>query len=102
MAIAFKMHSGATEEYATAYEWYENKQKGLGEKFMVAVDDGVNEICNNPELYSRLRGSYRQASIKGFPFIIVYEFFPRRKIIHIAAIFHTSRNSRRKFRGEEK
>jgi len=101
MAFPYKMHTQAIEEYADAYDWYESEQKGLGEKFITAIDAGVDEICNNPEFCSRLRGSYRQASIKKFPFVVVYEFFPRRKLIHIAAIFHTSRNPRKKFRKEE-
>jgi len=101
MAFPYKMHSQAIEEYANAYDWYESAQKGLGEHFATAIDDGVNEICCNPALFSKLRGSYRQARIKKFPFVVVYEFFPRRKMIHIAAIFHTSRSPRKKFRREE-
>ena len=34
MAFQYKLHQEAHEEYINAYEWYELKQNGLGDKFM--------------------------------------------------------------------
>ena len=101
MAFPYKLHSQAIDEYANGYEWYENERYRLGEQFLDVIDRQIADICENPGYYSRLRGSYRQAIVEKFPYVIVYEFFPRRKFIHIAAIFHTSRNPKEKFRKEE-
>jgi plasmid stabilization system protein ParE len=101
MAFPYKMHQLAYEEYISAYAWYENEKKGLGEKFIDAVDKRVERICEHPEYYSYTHGTYRQAAIEGFPFAIVYKFYPKRKLVHISSIHHTSRHPRTKFRREQ-
>jgi len=101
MAFAYKLHTKALLEYADAYEWYEHEQKGLGERFIDTVDKRVAQICANPEHYSFAHGNYRQASVQGFPFTIVYKFFPERQFVHISSIHHNSRSPRGKFRKEE-
>ena len=100
MAYSYKLHELALEEYVVAFEWYENEQQGLGEQFMEAIDKRVKQICENPEFYGYVKGTYRQASVDDFPCTIVYKFFSKRKFIHISAIHHTSRNPRIKFRKE--
>lgn len=102
MAFQLKTHSDAREEHISSTQWYELQQAGLGERYANAVGERIKQILLNPEQFSFIKGNYRHVKIEEFPYDIVYEFFPRRKIIHIAAIFHTSRNPRKKFRKEEK
>lgn len=98
MAIPYKVHALAYDEYIEAYVWYETQKEGLGDKFMQAVEQRLFAISKNPDYYTKLRGNFRQVKVAGFPFIIVYEFFPRRKYIHIAAICHSRRNPVKKYR----
>ena len=98
MAIPYQLHELAHEEYIAAYEWYELKQMGLGDKFMFSVEQSLIQVSANPEYYSILRGRFRQATVKNFPFVIVYEFFPKPAFIHIASIFHVKRNPTNKYR----
>jgi plasmid stabilization system protein ParE len=100
MAAAYKLHQKAAIEYADAFEWYENEQKGLGKRFIDIVDKRVMQICANPEHFSFAFGEYRQATVEGFPFTIVYKFFPERQFVHISSIHHNRRSPRRKFRKE--
>ncbi len=100
MAYQYQLHEQAHNEYLDAYEWYELKQKGLGYRFMAAVGNKINKIAEHPEYYSKIRKDFRQAKVDDFPFTIVYEFFPRRRLIHIAAIHHSSRHPKSKFRQE--
>ncbi len=101
MDFPSKIHKEAHEEYITAYEWYEDQQEGLGGKFMNVVEKSLLQIRENPEHCSYINGTYRQLKIEGFPFTIVYQFFPRRKLVHIASIHHTSRSPKTKFRKEK-
>jgi hypothetical protein len=101
MAFPYKIHQEAHEEYIQAYEWYEIKQNGLGDKFMHAVEKRLQQISEHPEYYGILPGKFRQVKIEGFPFIIAYEFFKKRKLIHIASIYHVKRNPRKKYRREQ-
>ena len=38
MGHPYKLHEQAREEYIESYEWYELKQKGLGDRFMNCVE----------------------------------------------------------------
>ncbi len=102
MPFHIKIHSLANKETIDAYRWYESQQKDLGSRYLYAIDNLLGQIIKNPEHFSILRGKYRHAKVKDFPFTIVFEFSNERKAIHISAIFHTSRNPRKKFRKEER
>jgi plasmid stabilization system protein ParE len=101
MPFEYKIHEQAYREQIDAYKWYELRQTGLGHRFIDAIQNQIERIAKNPEQYSILRKKIRHVKVKGFPFTIVYEFPTTRGIIHIAAIFHTSRNPRKKFRKED-
>jgi hypothetical protein len=77
MAFPSKIHKLAHEEYIEAFERCETEQDGLGYRFMNEIEKRLKQIRENPEHYSYVHGSYRQASLEGFPFAIVYNFFPR-------------------------
>ncbi len=95
-----KLHELAHEEYITTYVWYELQQSGVGDKFRVSVEECLVKISTYPLHYSRLHGNYRKAKVSGFPFTIVYEYFEEHGIIHVSAIYHSSRDPRKKFRKE--
>jgi len=88
----------ALKEYLEAYDWYEEKQEGLGRKFQGAIEDKLNFICENTQLYALSKSNFRQAVINDFPYVIVYKLKPASKIVYISAVFHTSRNPRKKYR----
>lgn len=99
MAYPLELHEEAHEEYIEAYAWYEKKQKGLGDRFMNSVEKRLRQISEHPEYYSRKQNSnYREVKVESFPYMTVYEFFLRKKLIHIAAIYHSKRNPKRKYR----
>ncbi len=101
MPFQYKIHKEALKEYADSYVWYENEQKGLGERLIDSIDKKIEQICDHPQYYSLVYGSYRQTTIESFPFTIVYQIFPERNLVHISSIFHNSRNPRKKFRKDQ-
>jgi plasmid stabilization system protein ParE len=98
MAYALILNEEAHKEYIEAYEWYELRQGGLGNRFMMCVEKRLHQISEHPEYYSIRKGNYREVKVQNFPYMIVYEFFKRKQLIHIAAIYHGKRNPRRKYR----
>jgi plasmid stabilization system protein ParE len=98
MANHFRLHEKAHHEYIEAYVWYELKQTGLGERFMSSVEKKLQQIVEHPEHYGKRNGNYREAKVENFPFMIVYEFFKSKQLIHIAAIYHGKRNPKLKYR----
>jgi hypothetical protein len=98
MPFDYHIHETAYEEYIDAYSWYEIKSEGLGGRFMGCVEKRILFILENPEYYSKRHGNFREAKVEDFPYIIVYEFFKRKRFIHISAIYHIRRNPRHRYR----
>jgi len=98
MAYPYKLHEKAHKEYIEAYLWYELKQKGLGDRFMSCVEKKLEQIIEHPQYFGKRNGNYREAKVESFPYMIVYEFFSTKRLIHIAAIYHGKRKPQRKYR----
>ena len=58
-------------ELLDAWEWYEDKQTGLGDKFKKEVYSSFNQILKHPEHYPRKTGRYREALIDIFPYVLI-------------------------------
>ncbi len=84
-------------ELLEAWEWYEDKQIGLGDKFKHQADICIRAVEKNPERYPERRRNYREGIVKGFPYLIIYRIHKRRNTIAIVSVFHTSRSPRRKY-----
>jgi plasmid stabilization system protein ParE len=99
MGYPYRLHEQAHKEYIAAYAWYEEKQKGLGSRFMTSVEKRLQQISNHPEFYSKKQNTdFREVKVENFPYMIVYEFFKRKQLIYVAAIYHSKRNPNRKYR----
>lgn len=99
MPFSLRLNEQAHEEFIQAYEWYEEKRAGLGIQFLTSVEKRLQQISENPGYFGiRKSARYREAKIEHFPYMIVYEFFKQKGIVHIAAIYHSSRNPKRKYR----
>jgi plasmid stabilization system protein ParE len=92
-------HPLAKEDYLDAYQWYENGKQGLGDRFAKAVRSKLNEIILHPKAYSS-KGNikFREAKIDFFPYLIVFKIKSRQKQLLIAAIHHTKKNPKKKYR----
>jgi plasmid stabilization system protein ParE len=73
-----------------AYDWYDGKGKGLGEKFLNALDLVFEKLENNPEVYGKVEREYRKVKIPVFPYVVVFEIIEENVVVF--ATFHTSRN----------
>ena len=99
MSYSYFLHPLAVEDYKEAYAWYEDRQAGLGERFIKAVRFKIDEIVQHPETYgSRDRKEFREAMIDFFPYLIVYKIQKRKKLIFISSIHHSKKHPRKKYR----
>ncbi len=88
-----KLFTEAEIEIAEACKWYEDKQSGLGKKFLSEVDHYLRLIAKTPLLFPiRFSERYRFAVLKKFPFMIVFSVQDDENIIFVNSVFHTSRN----------
>ncbi len=89
--------SRAQKEMIRSFDWYEEQQNGLGDRFIKGVLKRISAIEQNPELYSNTFRSYRETGVVTFPFVIVYRIFKKNKTIQIVSVFHTAQNPKKKY-----
>ena len=63
--------SPAEQETAEAALWYENHQRGLGEKFLTATEHAASAAATSPELYARVQGQLRRVLVRRFPYALI-------------------------------
>jgi hypothetical protein len=94
--MTFRLHFAerAKPEIQDAYNWYEDQQSGLGERFLLKLDETFDRIISNPFLFPQKLESFRECYMDVFPFLVIYII--KEKNIYIHAVFHTSRNPKKK------
>jgi len=95
------LHPTAEKEYLESCNWYEEQLPGLGGRFKAAISIQINKIRNNPESYPIKTRRFRESVVSAFPYLIVFTLNKEKSIIYISAIYHTSRNPKRKYRSFE-
>ena len=88
----------AGKEFAEAAQWYEEKSKGLSDRFIDTIQKKLQLIQQFPERYPKRRKIFRETVVKTFPFIIIYFFDKKEGEIIVTTIFHASRNPSKKYR----
>lgn len=85
-----------TEEAALeiSVKYYESQLPGLGSKFLSHLEIYLKRIQLYPEHYQIKRQPYREAFIKKFPYLIIYEFTEGQVVVY--AVFNTYRNPSQK------
>jgi hypothetical protein len=81
MIYQIELHPEALLELKESYQWYEERSEGLGLRFMGLINKRINEIANDPEMYAKKKGNYREALIDVFPYMIIYEMFKKEGIV---------------------
>lgn len=83
----------AEKDTNAAYCYYENKQPGLGDRFLDELSLFYKRLRQHPQYYSFTSGkkTSRSISLKIFPYRIIYEI--EGKELYIYAVYHFSQNS---------
>lgn len=97
MAYSLEIKDSANLEIIEAYLYYEEKRIGLGEEFLEHLDIYFTRIVTNPRHFPEKRQPYREAFIKRFPFLIIYEIIKDKIIIY--AVFNTWQSTEKRKNG---
>ncbi|WP_294285940.1 type II toxin-antitoxin system RelE/ParE family toxin [uncultured Chryseobacterium sp.] len=81
-------------EILETYIYYESMQTGLGEKFLMQVEKYFLQIQNNPKHFQIKGSKYREAYLRKFPYIIIFDMVDDRVII--LSVFNAHQNPERK------
>lgn len=77
-----------------AHFYYEEKRIGLGNLFLNTLETYLERIQKYPKQYQIQRKPYREAFLKKFPYLIIYEIEGNKIIVY--AVFNTSKNPNKK------
>jgi plasmid stabilization system protein ParE len=77
------------DDVKTAYNWYESQRVGLGEDFLLTLEESYAKITRDPQIYQEVYKSIRRKLARRFPYGIFF-VFKENKII-VLAILHTKR-----------
>ena len=94
MKYKLEIKEEANLEMIEAYLYYEEQQKGLGERFFAQVDVYMDRIQTNPEHFPCKRSPYREAWIKKYPYLIIYEIVENKVIVY--SVFNTWQHPEKK------
>jgi toxin ParE1/3/4 len=84
----------AQAELDAAVDWYEERVDGLGLKFMLLVDEALQEIQDSPGKFPRWEhdARFRKFVMQRFPYAIFYREVAQR--IDVMAVAHGAREPR--------
>jgi plasmid stabilization system protein ParE len=97
-AFTVIISSRAQKEIAQAWNWYEDRQQGLGDRFVKEITTRFRKIETNPFRFSKRYKTYHEAIVPVFPYLIIYKVLKRKNSIRIVSIFHTSLDPKKKFK----
>ena len=83
----------AEADIQDAFLWYEQQRNGLGNDFLLCVEEALSMIGRTPEMYPRVHKNVYRSLIRRFPYGVFYIIEEDR--IVILAIFHAKRNPKK-------
>lgn len=78
------------EDAVSAYVWYEEKAKGLGEEFLRAFYASAAEIVRTPKLCPKIYKNFHRKLLKRFPYVVY--FLVESETVIVYGLFHCARN----------
>ena len=76
-------------DLAKAIEWYEDKQVGLGNKFLATAKKQMNSLQNSALHYSVRYDDIRCMPLKKFPYMVHFRVNIHEKTVKVEALFNT-------------
>ena len=87
--------SGVDEDIANAVEWYETQLEGLGETFLNDWENTIAYVVSNPLGFAKKKKSFRQAVLKNFPYLIIFEIVDN--LIVVYAVIHAKQRPKKRY-----
>jgi toxin ParE1/3/4 len=85
-----RFHPEAEAEMIDAASWYESQQEDLGKRFLASLQDALNRISLNPELYKVDENGIRRCMTRTFPFGVIFRISA--DMIVVIAVMHLHRD----------
>ena len=74
------------------FVWYEEQKQSLGLEFIEALENTLDRIVRNPYHALLIEKDARSATLKRFPYEIIYRVDDAKMQVRIIAVIHQHRN----------
>ncbi len=98
MSYAYILHKHAQQDYEQSLEWYMERSVEAAEKFVIAIDNALQLICDNPTRWRNKYKNFHEISLKKYPFTIIYTIDEDKSLVVVSSIYHHKRNPQGKYR----
>jgi plasmid stabilization system protein ParE len=88
----------ALNEFKDAISWYLERSELAAEGFVKEVNEQLAVICKDPFRFRNTYKSYREISLKKYPYYVVYLVDGVQKVIIVSSVYHHKRNPQKKYR----
>ncbi len=75
-----------------SFVWHEEQKDDLGFEFIEAFEKTINDILNTPFYAAIIEDDVRSATLKRFPYSVIYRVIVERFEIRVIAIIHQHRH----------
>ena len=92
MNLPLIVNPQAEADLADAKAWYDRQRGGLGDELLECVEETFDQVCRTPELFGKVFQDLRLATIRRFPYVVVYRIDDDQ--ITVVAVYHTRSDPR--------
>lgn len=91
MTYSLTIQEEARNELLQAYLYYERQLVGLGERFLLEVENRFEDLEKHPEYYSFIdaQNILRDVAINNFPYVLIFRIVERE--VRIYSVFNTGK-----------
>ncbi len=90
MTLRIVFRRSARREFDDAADRYDEQRPGLGEEFILEIDQAVANAAASPERFPVVFGDVRRAVARRFPYSVYFRV--RRDAVVVLSVFHGRRN----------
>ncbi len=100
MAFQIAIKEEAKQDIDDGMKWYASKAENLDKKFLLAVEETLFRVKQNPFAFKTAYKKFRQTAIKRFPYVVLYE--TEENIVVVYSVFNTWQHPKKKFQRVKK
>ena len=90
MTLRVVFRHAAKSEFEDAAVRYDEQRRGLGEEFIVEIEEAVSRAADTPERHPIVFGDIRRAVARRFPYSVYFRV--RTNSLVVLAVFHGRRS----------
>ncbi len=80
----------AETDILDGYIWYENREEGLGSRFIEELESAFNRVAANPMSYQEAEPDIRRSVTHVFPYLVFFSFDD--DAVYVLAVIPASQN----------